>query len=92
MAWHWETVTRPVCKLVAAKGEAKLAVSEDGGDLVMAGSPEGFVFRNAEVFRLAGYLSSHVDRMVVDETGLAGLYNFEIKLPEDLWANPQAKS
>ena len=89
---HRETMRRPVYKLVVAKGGSKLQASQDGGELVMSGSPDGYTFRNAEVFRLAGYLSSHVDRMVVDETGLEGLYSFVVKVPEDLRQNQPVKS
>ena len=56
----------------------------DGGELVMSGDAEQIVFRNAEVHRVCGYLSSFGDRLVVDATGLTGLYNFTLKLPEDL--------
>jgi uncharacterized protein (TIGR03435 family) len=84
LTMHRETVTRSVYKLVVAPGGAKLEASEDGGELVASGSPDGFTFRNSEVFRLTGLLSSYLDRMVVDETGLNGLYNFVVKIPEDL--------
>ncbi len=84
LSLHRETMTGPVYKLVVAKGGPKLQAAEDGGDLVMSGSPDGFTFRNAEVFRLAGYLSSYLDRMAVDESGLKGLYNFVVKMPEEL--------
>jgi uncharacterized protein (TIGR03435 family) len=85
-----ETRTSAVLRLVQAKGGAKLEEG-DGGDLVMAGSPDGYTFRNAEIHRLAGYLSSNVGRMVVDETGLKGLYNITVKKPADLQLNPVAK-
>jgi bla regulator protein BlaR1 len=88
---HRETRMSLVYRLVVAKGGPKLEESE-GGDLVMSGSPNGFVFRNAEVFRLTGYLSSYADRIVVDETGLKGLYNFAVKMPEDLRQNSPVKS
>jgi len=91
MEMHRETKTTPVYKLVPAKDGPKLAQA-DGGDLVMANGPEGYVYRNAEVFRLASHLSSFLDRMVVDETGLKGLFNFTIKIPEELRLNPMQKS
>ncbi|HEV3198242.1 MAG TPA: TIGR03435 family protein [Bryobacteraceae bacterium] len=91
LALHRETKTGPVYKLVIAKGGSKLEESE-GGDLTMAGSVDGLVFRNAEVFRLAGYLSSFLDRIVVDETGLKRVYNFTVKAPEELRQNPVVKS
>jgi uncharacterized protein (TIGR03435 family) len=79
---HRETKTGPVYRLVVARGGPKLEESE--GDIAMYGSPDGYVFRNAEIFWLTAYLSGRVDRMVVDETGLKGLYNFTVKTPEDL--------
>jgi uncharacterized protein (TIGR03435 family) len=90
LTMHREGKTGPVYKLVVAKGGPKLQAAE-GGVLVMAGSSEAFLFRNAEVLRLAGYISSHVDRVVVDETGIEGVYNFVVRLPEDLRQNPDAK-
>jgi uncharacterized protein (TIGR03435 family) len=87
LALHREAMTQPVYKLVVAKGGSKLQASEDGGELVMSGSADGFTFRNAEAFRITGYLSPFLDRMVVDETGLKGLYNFVVKMPEDLRAS-----
>jgi uncharacterized protein (TIGR03435 family) len=80
---HRESRTQLVYKLVEAKGGAKLSPA-DGGELVMSGSADGYTFRNAEVFRLCGYLGSYADRVVVDETGLKGLYNFTVRMPEDL--------
>jgi uncharacterized protein (TIGR03435 family) len=88
---HRESKTIPVYKLVVAEGGSKLEESE-GGDLVMSGSAEGFTFRNAEVIRLTGLLSSHLDRTVVDGTGLTGLYSFSVKMPEEWRQSPPAKS
>jgi len=92
LTMHRETKTLPVYFLTVAKGGAKLEESKDGGELIMSGRPDGYVFRSAEVSRLTGYLSSYVDRVVVDQTGLTGLYNFTVKLPEDLRQNPPVKS
>ena len=91
LAMHRETKTGPVYKLALAKGGPKFEEASGGG-LVMAGAPEGFVFRNAEIFRLAGYLGSRVDREVVDDTGLQGLYNFTVKIPEEMRQNQPAKT
>jgi uncharacterized protein (TIGR03435 family) len=33
------------------------------------------------MLRLVGFLSGRVDRAVVDQTGLKGLYNFVLKMP-----------
>jgi uncharacterized protein (TIGR03435 family) len=89
---HRDTKTIPVYRLVVAEGGPKLEEAQGGGDLVTSASAEGFVFRNAEVLRLTGVLSSYLDRTVVDETGLNGLYNFTVKMPEDWRQNPPAKS
>jgi uncharacterized protein (TIGR03435 family) len=88
---HRETRMSLVYRLVTARGGPKLEESE-GGDLDMSGSAQGFTFRNAEMFRLTGYLSSYADRIVVDGTGLMGLYNFAVKMPEDLRQRSPVKS
>jgi uncharacterized protein (TIGR03435 family) len=92
LALHREMKTERVYKLVVAKGGPKLEASQDDGDLLMEAGPEGFVFRNAKVYRLAGYLSSFLDRTVVDATGLSGLYNFVVKVPEELRVAHPVKS
>lgn len=90
---HRETKVGPVYRLVVAKGGPKLEKSQEaGGRFVFSGGPGGYVFRNAEMMRLSGFLSGQVDRIVVDETGLTGPYNFILKMPEDLQQNPQVKS
>ncbi len=88
---HKETKSTPVYKLVVAKGGPKLEEGESGGETTFSSGPDAFVFRNAEMTRLAGYFTSRLDRLVVDETGPKGLYNFSVKTPEDLRLNPGAK-
>jgi uncharacterized protein (TIGR03435 family) len=88
LAVHIETRTTRVYRLVVAKGGPNLRPAEPGGELVMAPGPDGFVFRSAEMLRLAGHLSSYVDLPVDDETGLTGLYDFVLKTPADLVAGP----
>ena len=75
LAMRRESKSGPVYKLVVAKGRPKLQPS-DGGDLVMARGSDGFEFRNAELLRLASYLSNYVNREVIDDTGIEGSYNF----------------
>jgi uncharacterized protein (TIGR03435 family) len=91
LTWHRESKTIQVYRLVVAKGGSKLEEAEGGGDLVLSSSPEGYVYRNAEIERLCGVLSSFVDRMVIDETGLKGLYNFTVKRPADSGGSQPAK-
>jgi uncharacterized protein (TIGR03435 family) len=90
LALHREARTRPLYKLIVVKDGPKFETAEAGGSLQMFRSPEGFVFRNAEIMRLCGYLSGQVDRTVVDDTGLKGVYNFTVKLPEE--EGPRVKS
>jgi uncharacterized protein (TIGR03435 family) len=80
---HRESRTVPAYRLVVAKEGAKIEESQAGGDLVMSETKDGRVFRNVEMMRLSGYLSSQVDRVVIEETGLKGFYNFVLKKPED---------
>jgi uncharacterized protein (TIGR03435 family) len=90
LAMHRESRTGPVYKLIVAKGGPKLEPSE--GELIMKGSATDYAFRNAEIFHLAGFLSSYVDRLVVDETGLKGTYNFTVKRPEELSQSKDPRS
>ena len=72
---HRETRTGPVYLLTGGKNGPKLEES-DGGMLSIETTSEGALFHNAELERLCSYLSSRVDRIVVDGTHLPGLYNF----------------
>ena len=54
----------------------------------MSVSDRGFVFDNAEMIRISGFLTGRVDRIVVDQTGLKGLYNFTLRPPEELREDP----
>ena len=81
---HWEAKTSPVYKLVVAKGGPKLEESDARGVFLSTTSRDGFAFRNAGMVPLSSFLSGRVDRVVVDQTGLKGLYNFVLKAP----ANP----
>jgi hypothetical protein len=57
-----------------------------------AGCVWGWLRDSGKSGRLCGYLSSHVDRMVIDGTVLKGLYNFVLKKPEDAGDQPVVKS
>jgi uncharacterized protein (TIGR03435 family) len=84
---HREAKTSPVYKLVVAKGGPKLEDADVAGSFIFSGGADGFVFRNSEMMRLSGFLSGRVDRVVVDQTGLTGLYNFTLKMA-DVAQNP----
>jgi uncharacterized protein (TIGR03435 family) len=87
---HHESKTGPIYQLVVASTGSKLEESQDvTGSFTFQRSPEGYVFGNSEMMRLSGFLSGQVDRPVVDQSGLKGIYNFTLKVPEDL---PQGKN
>lgn len=89
---HWEAKTDPVYRLAVANGGPKLEESQETeGTFAMSCGPDEIVFRNAEMMRLSGFLSGQVDRIVVDQTGLKGLYNFSLKRPGDTLQDPRAK-
>ncbi len=77
LTMHYESKVQPVYKLVVRKTGPKLDESEPGGAFSVSISPDGFVFRNAGMTRLIGFLG--VDRPVVDRTGLTGAYNFTLR-------------
>jgi len=81
LSLHWESKTGPVYRLVVRKAGPRLEQSEATGGFVLTNTPDGLVFRNSEMLRLVGFLSGRVDRAVVDQTGLTGLYNFVLKMP-----------
>jgi len=81
LALHRESKTGPVYRLAVAKGGPRLEKSDATGGFVLTNTPDGLVFRNSEMLRLVGFLSGRVDRAVVDQTGLNGLYNFVLKTP-----------
>jgi bla regulator protein BlaR1 len=77
---HWEARTGSVYRLVVAKGGPKLEESDAAG-VFFFDARDGWVFRNAGMVQLSSALAGHVDRVVVDQTGLKGLYNFVLKMP-----------
>ena len=79
MSLHPESKVESVYKLLVAKGGTKLMASAVDGDLpVITGGPGGFDFRNVEMVRFAGFLSTYMDRPVVDFTALTGRYDFAL--------------
>jgi len=81
LAFHWEAKTGPVYRLVVATGGPKFDAGDPAGSYSVTVTPDGFTFRNLEMIRLVGILSGRLDRVVVDQTGLQGLYNFVLKMP-----------
>jgi uncharacterized protein (TIGR03435 family) len=86
---HREAKPSPVYKLIVATDGPKLEQAKSNGDdFRMSGNANGFVFTNAEMIRLSGFLSGRVGRIVVDQTGLKGLYNFTLTKPAELLQDP----
>ncbi len=81
LTFHWEAKTGPVYRLVIAAGAPKLGDGNAAGSVSISRTPDGYAFQNAEMIRLVGILSGRVNRVVLDQTGLQGVYNFVLKTP-----------
>ena len=79
---HRATKELPIYALVIAKGGSKLTESKTkrGWEAVRDGKID---FRDAQLEALVVSLSSEVGRLVVDETGLTGKYDFTLKWTPD---------
>jgi uncharacterized protein (TIGR03435 family) len=88
LAIHRQTEEQPVYELVVAKGGAKLQESTEGKNLIRRGT--GILKGQSVGLRmLALNLSNELDRPVINKTGLAGTYDFELKwTPVVLSAGP----
>ncbi|HEV1286066.1 MAG TPA: TIGR03435 family protein [Bryobacteraceae bacterium] len=83
-AFHWETKQQPRYLLVAGKGGSKLTeVKADGGPEVNIRSRKMITGRRAPVSQLVETLSWVLGRAVVDQTGLAGVYDFKLDWAPD---------
>jgi len=83
LALHRETKLLPVYALVTGKRGAKLQTASGQGNSSMRPAFGGLEFRNYSMSDLAERLSSRpfgVDRPVLDQTGLHGLFDFTMKL------------
>jgi len=87
---HFETRDMPVYALVVAKGGPKLTPSKDGEpeSIFVTGGAEGSELKAtaAKLDNLARLLQMQPDtagRMLVNQTGLTGTYNFTLKWSRD---------
>jgi uncharacterized protein (TIGR03435 family) len=94
LAYHLETRDLPVYALVVARSGPKLHKSETEGDpkASSAGITEGAKF---ERYSMAQFAAAALDppftsRHVIDETGLAGAYDFTLDLSPYLLDQPPA--
>ena len=79
---HREKRELDVFRLVTASGGPKLTPAQSGEYATDGSSPDGLAFHNADLSRLASLLTSFAGREVVDDTGLKGLYNFTLRMPD----------
>jgi uncharacterized protein (TIGR03435 family) len=75
---HRETEPRPAYVLTLAKGGSKLKVSEQGVTNIRV-SGNSISLDHGELSRMTQLLSSALGRPVVDQTGLAGLYDMHLQ-------------
>jgi uncharacterized protein (TIGR03435 family) len=90
--YHRETREMQVYSLVIAKGGVKMKPHEGGGDSttnVSSGSGRSSMnSTNAAMAHLADLLGGRLDRVVIDNTGLPGVYDLKLE-----WApNPSPES
>jgi uncharacterized protein (TIGR03435 family) len=91
LAMHHESKATSVYGLTIVKGGARLRES-GAEEFSYSTSSDGFTFRNANIVRLVSFLSSRLDRPVVDQTGLTGTYNFVLKSADEQPSDSQAKT
>lgn len=81
-----ETKDLPVFALIVAKNGPKLHTSTADGPGTMRPGEGVLIFQNVSMAEFADHLSARpfsMDRPVVDRTGIAGVYNFELKLADN---------
>jgi uncharacterized protein (TIGR03435 family) len=90
MEFHRSTKPREVLALVVAKGGAKLKRSDDDETAALqAAGPDSTLHATnmsagryssvaGQMFELAGSLSFDLQKLVIDETGLTGYYDFKL--------------
>lgn len=75
---HREAKDMNVYVLLPGKGEAKVKVAAADSQPSLSGSPAGTAFRAQPISRFTFMLTRRMDRPVLDETGLKGLYDFTV--------------
>jgi len=75
---HRETRSLPIYSLVVSKQGSKLKKATDptGG---MSAGPRMIRYSSVSMTELAGQLSSYLERQVIDDTGLTGLYVIDLR-------------
>jgi uncharacterized protein (TIGR03435 family) len=88
LRFHHESQLRPGLRLAAAKGGLKLKPTADPGGAARYASRivkgrRVIEYRNYAMAAFASFLSTDLERPVVDATGAEGRYDFEIQLEPD---------
>jgi uncharacterized protein (TIGR03435 family) len=83
LAMHTETRELPIYELVVAKGGPRLGAIQEKGSSINAGYGRIQVQGSNSVALLAEELSKVVGRVVLDQTGVAGRYNLELRFTPD---------
>jgi uncharacterized protein (TIGR03435 family) len=87
LAVHYKTEELPGYSLVVAKGGFKLKPGEAGGgsDTSTNGNNQvqTLTAKTTPMTQLADILTRHLGEMVVDRTGIEGVYNFELRWADD---------
>ncbi len=90
LAVHREKKELPVYALVVGKNGPKLKTAENAGGMRMSLSPNGMrLTAHAPLTALAEALSNLMDRPVVDQTGIEGIYDIDIEWTPDEHSNPR---
>ena len=80
MKSHTEKKETSCYVLMPGKGAAKLKEAGADGQPTITSSPTGTTFHNQPVSRFTFMLTRRLDRPVLDQTGLKGIYDFTIDL------------
>jgi uncharacterized protein (TIGR03435 family) len=88
LAIHREQKEMAVYALVVAKNGPKLKEAKDEGASQVGGDGDEIVFERASMGLLIGVLGRSLDRPVIDDTRLKGLYNFRLGWADDSRPRP----
>lgn len=83
LSLHVQARVAPVYKLTIAKNGPRLQEADGEGTFNILHSRDAVIFQYTDMMRFSNFLTGRVDRVVIDQTGLKGSYNFTLKRPED---------
>jgi uncharacterized protein (TIGR03435 family) len=90
LQYHWETREGPVYLLVKTGKELNMTRAKETGDFHWAGSvasgapfSDGIAGENETMANLAERISPILGHMVIDQTGIEGVYDFKAPYPGD---------